>query len=197
MSLPPALPLTRLPAGMVATASGHGWLTVPLPTRAESSRGDGTPSREGVSELPLPRGKRVLAARGGAKARGHLLLEDVQAMVPIKMLLTLEKPSLSLSCSFIHCRFRCRSQPGRSHSARAARAGGAARSLPLSQSRGSGARDSRDRGEPAPPPPPVPCAAAARGALGGAGLWAELCCSMRPSTLAPQRLLCGILFVES
>lgn len=37
------------------------------------------------------------------------------------------------------------------------------------------------------------------GLLGGAGLWAELCCSrgLRRSTLGPERLLCGILCLES
>lgn len=132
--------------------------------------------------------------RGGSKVRRRLLLGDVQPIVRIKMLRTLEKPHLFLSGSYAV-------RLGSAHSrAGAAQPGDAARSLSLSQSRAAEPGTAGDRGEPAlPESPPLPCAAPARGAPCGAGLWAELCCSKGPrrSTLGPERLLCGIMCLES
>lgn len=58
MPMPPALPVMSLAAGTVPAPSGHSWLMVLMAVQATSSRGDGTPGREGVSGLgPLEVGK--------------------------------------------------------------------------------------------------------------------------------------------
>ena len=161
MPLPPALPAMSLAAGTVLAPSGHGWLMVLMPAQPASSRGDGTPSREGVSGLgPLEVGKRKRGfgsqyGRGGTQSWGLSQSREVVSscpqrmytpIVPIKMLWPEKKTFISGLA--LHCNARCHLQPGRSCSAQAARVPGWVtrgsplpvpchrRHLPLSQTRG-------------------------------------------------------------